>query len=54
MGLIHDVKTNVHTYLMLLHLLYYNVLQNIVINANYSMLLRRPWLRDAREVDDWG
>ncbi len=25
-----------------------------VRDASYSMLLRRPWLRDARVAHDWG
>jgi hypothetical protein len=30
------------------------VLQNNVIDVSYSMLLRRPWFRDARITHDWG
>jgi hypothetical protein len=28
------------------------VLQNIVVDSNYSMLLGRPWLRDAKATHD--
>jgi len=30
------------------------VLQNIVVNSNYFMLLGRPWLKDAKVAHDWG
>jgi len=30
------------------------VFQNSVVNYNYSMLLGRPWLRDAKVAHDWG
>jgi hypothetical protein len=30
------------------------VLQNNVVDFNYSMLLGRPWLRDAKVTHDWG
>ncbi len=30
------------------------VLQNSVMDVNYSMLLMRPWLRDAKITHDWG
>jgi hypothetical protein len=29
------------------------VLQNTITDVNYSMLLRRPWLRDAIITHDW-
>jgi hypothetical protein len=29
------------------------VLQNSVVNSNYSMLLGRPWLKDAKVAHDW-
>jgi hypothetical protein len=30
------------------------VLQNNVVDSNYSMLLGRPWFRDAKVTHDWG
>jgi len=36
-------------YLMLLHLLYCRI-----VDASYSMLLGRPWVKDARIGHDWG
>jgi hypothetical protein len=26
----------------------FTILQNIVVNSNYSMLLGRPWLKDVK------
>ncbi len=30
------------------------ILQNNVVNFNYSMLLGKPWLKDAKVTHDWG
>jgi len=30
------------------------VFQNNVVDYNYSMLFKRPWLRDAKVANDWG
>jgi hypothetical protein len=30
------------------------IINNNVLNFNYSMLLGRPWLRDAITSHDWG
>lgn len=30
------------------------MLQNSVIDSSYSMMLKRPWLRDAKIAHDWG
>ncbi len=32
----------------------FNVLQKNVVDFNYSMLLRTPWLKDAKVTHDWG
>ncbi len=32
----------------------FTVLQNNVVDSNYSMVLGRPWLRDAKVAHDWG
>jgi hypothetical protein len=47
-GLICDLKIYVH------EIPYVTMLQKSVIDANYSMLLGRPWLRDAIITHDWG
>jgi hypothetical protein len=50
MGLIRDLKIYVHDipYIMFI------IFQNSVVNSSYSMLLGRPWLRDAKVAHDWG
>jgi hypothetical protein len=47
MGLIFDLKIYVH------EIPYVTMLQSNVIDANYSLLLGRPWLRDAIIAHDW-
>ncbi len=51
MGLIHDLNIHVHN---IPYVITFIVLQNNVIDAGYSMLLGRPWLRDAKVTHDWG
>jgi hypothetical protein len=48
-GLIRDLKIYVHN---IPYVITFIVLQNNVIDASYSMLLRRPWLRDAKVTND--
>jgi hypothetical protein len=50
MGLIRDMK-NVHG---IPYIITFIVLHNSVVNSDYSMLLGRPWLRDAKVAHDWG
>jgi len=50
-GLIKDLKIYVH------HIPYINmfiILQNSVVDSSYSMLLGRPWLKDAKMTHNWG
>ncbi len=51
MGLIKDLKIYVHG---IPYITMFIVLQNNVVDFSYSMLLGKPWLRDAKMVDDWG
>jgi hypothetical protein len=51
MILICDLKIYVH---YIPYVITFIVLQNSVIDTNYSMLLRRPWLRDDKVTHDWG
>jgi hypothetical protein len=51
MRLIKDLKIYVHE---ILYITTFNVLQNSVVDSSYSMLLGRPWLRDAKVAHDWG
>jgi hypothetical protein len=51
MGLIKNPKIYFHG---ILYITMFIVLQNSVIDSSYSMLLGRPWLKDARVAHDWG
>jgi len=48
-GLIRDMKIYVHGILFIITFI---VFQNSVVDVNYSMLLGRPWLRDAKVAHD--
>jgi hypothetical protein len=50
-GIIRDLKLYVHG---IPYITMFIVLQNIVVNFNYSMLLGRSWLKDAKVAHDWG
>jgi hypothetical protein len=51
MGLIKDLKIYVHG---IPYITMFTILQNIVVDSNYSMLLGTPWLKDAKMAHDWG
>jgi hypothetical protein len=51
MGLIDDMKIYGHG---ILYITTFIVLHNIVIDVSYSMLLEKPWLKDAKITHDWG
>ncbi len=51
MGLIKNMKIYVHG---IPYITMFTVLQNSVIDFNYSMLLGRPWLKDVKVAHDWG
>ncbi len=51
MGLIKDLKTYVHG---IPYITTFTIFQNSVVDSSYSMLLGRPWLRDAKVAHDWG
>jgi hypothetical protein len=48
-GLIKDMKIYVHG---IPYIITFIALQNNVVDSSYSMLLGRPWLRDARVAHD--
>ncbi len=50
-GLIRDLKIYVHD---IPYITLFTILQNSVVDSNYSMLLGRPWLKDAEVAHDWG
>jgi hypothetical protein len=51
MGLMRDMKIYVHG---IPYITMFIILHNSVVDSNYSMLLGRPWLRDAKVAHDWG
>jgi len=50
-GLIRNLKIYVHG---IFYITMFIVFQNSVVDFSYSMLLGRPWLRDAKVAHDWG
>jgi len=50
-GLIKDLKIYVHG---IPYITMFTILENSVINSGYFMLLKRPWLKDAKVAHDWG
>jgi hypothetical protein len=51
MGLIKDLKIYVHG---IPYIIMFIVLQNSVVDSNYSMLLGKPWLKDVKMAHDRG
>ncbi len=51
MGLIRDLKICVHD---IPYITTFIILHNSVVDSSYSMLLRRPWLKDVKMTHDWG
>jgi hypothetical protein len=51
LGIIKNLKIHIHG---IPYVATYIVLQNNVVNSNYSMLLGRLWWRDAKVTHDWG
>jgi hypothetical protein len=49
MGLIRNLKIYVHG---IPYITTFTILQNSVVNSSYSMLLGKPWLRDAKVAHD--
>jgi hypothetical protein len=49
LGLIKDITILVHG---IPYVVTFTMIQNSVLNFNYSMLLGRPWLRDAKLSHD--
>jgi len=49
--LIRDLKIYVHG---IPYIVTFTILQNNVVDFNYSMLLGRPWLKDVKVAHDWG
>jgi hypothetical protein len=49
LGVIRNLKTHIHG---IPYIATFNVLKNNVVNFNYSMLLGRPWFKDAKVTHD--
>jgi hypothetical protein len=49
--IIRNLKIHIHG---IPYIATFIVLQNSVVDSNYSMLLGRPWLKDAKVTYDWG
>jgi hypothetical protein len=50
-GLIKDLKIYVHG---IPYIITFTIFHNNLVDFSYSMLLGRPWLRDAKVAYDWG
>jgi hypothetical protein len=50
-GLINDLKIHIHG---IHYIVTFTVLKKYVLDSNYSMLLGRTWLHNARVINDWG
>ncbi len=50
-GLIKDLKMYVHG---IPYIATFIVLNNTIVDSNYSMLLNRSWLGDVKVTNDWG
>jgi hypothetical protein len=51
LGIIRNLKIQIHG---IPYVATFIVLQNNVVDSSYSMLLGRPWLKDAKVTHDWG
>ncbi len=51
MGLIRDLKIYVHGIPYITTFIVFHI---SVVDSSYSMLLGRPWLKDAKMAHDWG
>jgi hypothetical protein len=50
LGIIRNLKIHIHGIPYIATLI---ILKTNVVNYNYSMLLGRPWLKDAKVTHDW-
>jgi hypothetical protein len=51
LGIIRNLKIHIHG---IPYVTTFIVLQNNVVDCSYSMLLGRPWLKNAKVTHDWG
>jgi hypothetical protein len=50
LGIIKNLKIQIHG---IPYVATFIFLQNNVVDSSYSMLLRRPWLKNAKVTHDW-
>ncbi len=51
LGIIKKLKIHIHS---IPYITTFIILKNIVVDSNSSMLLGRPWLKDAKFTHNWG
>jgi hypothetical protein len=51
LGITINLKIHIHG---IPYITTFTILKNNVVDFNYSMLLERPWLKDAKVTHDWG
>jgi hypothetical protein len=51
MGLFRNLMIHIHGILCVVTFV---IMKNNILDANYSILLHRPWFRDAKVSHDWG
>jgi hypothetical protein len=50
LGIIKKLKIHIHG---IPYVATFTILQNSVVDSSYSMLLGKPWLKDAKVTHDW-
>jgi hypothetical protein len=51
LGIIRNLKIHIHG---IPYIVKFIVVKNNVVDSTYFMLLKRPWLKDAKVTHDWG
>jgi hypothetical protein len=49
--IIRNLKIHIHN---IPYIATFTILKNSVVDSSYFMLLRKPWLKDAKVTHDWG
>ncbi len=50
-GIIGNLKIHIHG---IPYIATFTIMRNNVLDGNYSMLLGKPWVRNAKVIHDWG
>jgi hypothetical protein len=51
LGIIPNIRIKIHG---ITYIITFTMMNNKVMDPTYSMLLKHPWLRDAKVIHDWG